>query len=176
VNDAYSFDLGRRLLQPRPEGFHWARSSSFVCRFSLDELPSSADDTTSAFAQFGASPDQRGHLEYPELATELGRPPAAFPFAAAVYVVNHPESTWGGGARAASARSPRVSLSGPMPPVASSPSSSLLRTSPTRSQNLCNPCALRRTSAERLPKKLQRTARSFSRQRSTPLTFGCREL
>src|SRR5207253_1020671 len=95
VNDAYTFDLSRRLLQRRPEGFDWARGSCFVCRFTIDELPTSADETTSAFAQFGASPDQRGHLEYPELATELGRAPVPFPFAAAVYTVNHPESTWG---------------------------------------------------------------------------------
>src|SRR5437660_6688111 len=82
VNDAYTFDLSRRLLQRRPEGFDWARGSCFVCRFTIDELPTSADETTSAFAQFGASPDQRGHLEYPELATELGRAPVPFPFAA----------------------------------------------------------------------------------------------
>lgn len=95
VGDAYSFDLRRRLLQHRPQGFPWARGSSFVCRFTLDELPSSADDTASPFAQFGASPDQRGHLEYPELATELGRPPVPFPFPASLYTVNHRESTWG---------------------------------------------------------------------------------
>lgn len=164
VNDAYSFDLGRRLLQHRPEGFHWARGSCFVCRFTLDELPSSADETTSAFAQFGASPDQRGHLEYPELATELGRPPAAFPFAAAVYTVNHRESTWG-------RRSGRQRPIAPRELVWPHAARRVLAeqfSAPDLAAEIAGTFAtlapFARTSAERLPKKLHRTARVFSRR------------
>jgi len=167
VNDAYSFDLRRRLLQHRPEGFDWARGSCFVCRFTLDELPTSADETTSAFAQFGASPDQRGHLEYPELATELGRPPVPFPFAAAVYTVNHPESTWGrrsGGQRPIAPRelvwpkAARRVLADEFfaPDLADEVAGTFATLVP-----------FARTSAERLPRKLHRTARAFSRRRRT---------
>lgn len=168
VNDAYSFDLTRRFLQHRPEGFDWARGSCFVCRFTLDELPTSSDETTSAFAQFGASPDQRGHLEYPELATELGRPAVPFPFAAAVYTVNHPESTWGrrsGGQRPFAPRqlvwphAARRVLAEQFsaPDLANEVAGTFATLAP-----------FAKTSAERLPRKLQRAARSFSGRRRTP--------
>jgi hypothetical protein len=167
VNDAYSFDLRRRLLQHRPEGYDWARGSCFVCRFTLDELPTSADETTSAFARFGASPDQRGHLEYPELATELGRPPVPFPFAAAVYAVNHPESTWGrrsGGQRPIAPRelvwpnAARRVLTDEFsaPDLADEVAGTFATLAP-----------FAWTSAKRLPRKLERTARAFSRRRRT---------
>ena len=165
VNDAYSFDLRRRLLQHRPEGFEWARGSCFVCRFTLDELPTSADETTSAFAQFGASPDQRGHLEYPELATELGRPPVPFPFAAAVYTVNHPESTWG-------QRTGRRRPIAPRELVWPNAARRVLAddfSAPDLADEVAGTFAtlapFARTLAERLPSKLRRTARAFSPRR-----------
>jgi hypothetical protein len=165
VKDAYSFDLTRRLLQHRPEGFDWARGSCFVCRFTLDELPTSADETTSAFAQFGASPDQRGHLEYPELATELGRRPVPFPFAAAVYTVNHPESTWGrrsGGQRPIAPRE-LVWPNAARRVLADEFSAPDLADGVAGTFATLAPFA--RTSAERLPRKMHRTARAFSRRR-----------
>jgi hypothetical protein len=107
VEDAYSLDLASGLLQHRRQGFDWARGSSFVCRFTPAELPSSTDDLTRPFSQFGASPDQRGHAEWPQVATELGRPPKPIPFPAVVYTVNHGESLWAtrsGGHRALDSR------------------------------------------------------------------------
>ena len=163
MNDAYSFDLSRRLLQHRPQGFNWARGSCFVCRFTINELPTSADETTSAFAQFGASPDQRGHLEYPELATELGRPPVPFPFAAAVYVVNHPESTWG-------RRTGDQRLIAPRQLVWPKAARRILAdefSAPDLVDEVAGAFAtlvpFARTSAGRLPGKLHRTARALSR-------------
>ncbi len=168
VNDAYSFDLRRRLLQHRPEGFEWARGSCFVCRFTPNELPTSEDDTSCVFAQFGAAPDQRGHLEYPELAAELGRPPEPFPFAAAVYTVNHPESTWGrrsGGQRPLAPRelvwpnAARRVLAEQFsaPDLADEVAGTLATFAP-----------FARTSAAHLPRKLRRRARSLSRLRRAP--------
>ena len=167
VNDAYSFDLRRRLLQHRTQGFPWARGSCFVCRFTLDELPMSADETTSTFAQFGASPDQRDHFEYPQLATELGRPPVPFPFAAAVYTVNHPESTWG---RRTGGQRPIFPRQLVWPTAARR-----LLTDEFSAPDLADEVAgtfatlvpFARTSAERLPRKLHRTARAFSRRGRT---------
>jgi hypothetical protein len=57
-------------------------------------LPEAWDDLSAPFSQFGSSPDQRGHPEYDQVATELGRPPVPFPFPAVTYVVNHSESLW----------------------------------------------------------------------------------
>ena len=108
VDHGYVFDVKAGLLWHRRQGFHQTCGSSFVCRFARDELPSSWEDVDSPFAQFGASPDQRGHQLYHEVAAELGRAPAAFPFPAVVYTVNHSESLWAaksGGARRSS--SPR---------------------------------------------------------------------
>jgi hypothetical protein len=164
VNDAYSFDLRRRLLQHRSRGFPWARGSSFVCRFAVDELPTSADDTTSAFAQFGASPDQRGHLEWPELATELGRPPVPFPFGAALYTVNHPESTWG---RRTGAQRPLAPRELVWPKVARRVLAYDF-SAPDLADEIAGTFAtlapFARVSAGRLPGKFQRTARAMSRR------------
>jgi hypothetical protein len=162
VNDAYSFDLRRRLLQHRPQGFLWARGSCFVCRFSLDELPTSADDTTSAFGQFGASPDQKGHLEYPELATELGRPPVPFPFGAALYTVNHSESTW---ARRTGSQRPVVPRELVWPKAARRVLADDF-SAPDLGDEVAGTLATLPpfvwSSAQRVPGKFQRTARSFS--------------
>jgi hypothetical protein len=168
VKDAYSFDLRRRLLQHRPQGFPWARGSCFVCRFTLDELPRSADDTASAFAQFGAAPDQRGHFEWPELATELGRPPVPFPFGAALYTVNHPESTWG---RRTGAQRPVA----PRELVWSQAARRILAddfSAPELAEEVAGTIAtlapFARTSAKRLAGKVQRTARAMSRRGRAP--------
>ena len=167
LEQGYVFDASSGFLWRRDAGFHRACGSSFVCRFTLDELPTSPDETTSTFAQFGASPDQRDHFEYLELATELGRPPVPFPFAAAVYVVNHPESTWG-------------RRTGQLRPVA--PRKFVWPTAARRiladefaAADLADEVAgtfatlapYARTSAKRLPGKLHRTARDFSRRRRT---------
>jgi hypothetical protein len=108
VDDGYVFDVASGLLWHRRQGFHRTCGSSFIVRFTRDELPSSWEDTASPFGQFGSSPDQRGHQDYDQVASELGRPPAAVPFPAVVYTVNHSESLWGaksGGRRTSS--SPR---------------------------------------------------------------------
>lgn len=164
VNDAYSFDLRRRLLQHRPQGFPWARGSCFVCWFTPDELPTSADDTTSPFAQFGATPDQRGHLEYPELATELGRPPVPFPFGAALYVVNHAESTWGRRTGAQRPVAPRELVW----PTAARRILASDFSAPDLAEEVAGTIAtlapFTRTTAKRLPGKVQRTARTLSRR------------
>lgn len=167
VRDAYSFDFRRRLLQHRPEGFDWARGSCFVCRFTTDELPTSADETTSAFAQFGASPDQRGHLEYPELATELGRAPVPFPFAAAAYTVNHQESTWGrrtGGQRPIAPRQ-LVWPNAARRVLADEFSAPDL--AEDVAGTLATVASFATTATERLPRKLRGTARAFFRRRKT---------
>lgn len=168
VNDAYSFDLRRRLLQRRSQGFPWARGSCFVCQFALDELPMSVDDTASPFAQFGAAPDQRGHLEYPELATELGRPPVAFPFGAALYVVNHAESTWG---RRTGAQRPLAPRELVWPRAARRILADDFST-PDLAEEVAGTFAtlapFARLSAKRLPGKVQRTARAVSRRGRAP--------
>jgi hypothetical protein len=92
VEKGYILDVAAGLLELRPKGFHLTCGSSFVCRFARDELPKSWEDDASPYGQFGASPDQRGHMEYDKLAAELGRPAAPFPFPAVVYTVNHSES------------------------------------------------------------------------------------
>jgi hypothetical protein len=106
VDHGYVFDLASGLLWHRRQGFHRTCGSSFVVRFTREELPSSWEDTASPFAQFGSSPDQRGHPDYDQVASELGRPPATLPFPAVVYTVNHSESLWGaksGGRRSSTA-------------------------------------------------------------------------
>jgi hypothetical protein len=108
VDQGYVCDVASGLLWHRRHGFHRTCGSSFVCRFTRAELPSSWEDTASPFAQFGSSPDQRGHPDYDQVASELGRPPTVLPFPAVVYTVNHSESLWGaksGGRRSSS--SPR---------------------------------------------------------------------
>ncbi len=105
IDHGYVFDVKSGLLWHRREGFHRTCGSSFVCRFTRDELPSSWGDVASPFGQFGTSPDQRGHQDYDVVAAELGRPPATVPFPAVVYTVNHSESLWAsksGGRRSAS--------------------------------------------------------------------------
>lgn len=94
VQTGYIADLGRGLLRRRRTDFHKTCGSSFVFQFARDELPTAWDDLSAPFSQFGSSPDQRGHPEYDQVATELGRPPATFPFPAVTYVVNHAESLW----------------------------------------------------------------------------------
>ena len=94
VHTGYIADLERGLLRHRRTNFHRTCGSSFVCRFARTELPTSWDDLSAPFSQFGSSPDQRGHPEYDQVATELGRPPVALPFPAVTYVVNHAESLW----------------------------------------------------------------------------------
>jgi hypothetical protein len=75
VDTGYLADLERGLLRHRRTDFHKTCGSSFVCRFARAELPTSWDDLSAPFSQFGSSPDQRGHPEYDQVATELGRPP-----------------------------------------------------------------------------------------------------
>ena len=94
VRTGYIADLERGVLRYRRTDFHKTCGSSFVCRFARAELPTSWDDLSAPFSQFGSSPDQRGHPEYDQVATDLGRPPVAFPFAAVTYFVNHTESLW----------------------------------------------------------------------------------
>lgn len=94
VRSGYIADVERRLLRHRRTDFHKTCGSSFVFRFSRDELPTSWDDLSSPFSRFGSAPDQRGHPEYDQVAKELGRPPASMPFPAVTYVVNHAESLW----------------------------------------------------------------------------------
>ncbi len=94
VDQGYVLDASAGVLWRRREGFHRICGSSFICAFRSDELPSSWDDERSPFAQFGASPDQRGHQDYDLVAAELGRPPVRFPFPAVVYLANHTESRW----------------------------------------------------------------------------------
>lgn len=90
----YVADLERGLLRSRRSDFHKTCGSSFVFRFTGAELPASWEDLSAPFSQFGASPEQRGHPEYDQVAMDLGRPPVAFPFPAVTYVVNHAESLW----------------------------------------------------------------------------------
>ena len=94
VQTGYIADLEKGLLSRRRTEFHKTCGSSFVFRFARAELPTAWDDLSAPFSQFGSSPDQRGHPEYDQVATDLGRPPVAFPFPAVTYVVNHPESLW----------------------------------------------------------------------------------
>lgn len=94
VHTGYVADLERRLVRHRRSDFHKTCGSSFVFRFARSELPASWEDLSAPFSQFGASPEQRGHPEYDQVATDLGRPPVAFPFPAVTYVVNHAESLW----------------------------------------------------------------------------------
>jgi hypothetical protein len=94
IGQGYVLDLAAGLLWHRRNGFHLTCGSSFVCRFSRDELPMSWEDAASPFGQFGSLPDQRGHTKYDQVAAELGRPSAAVPFPAVVYTVNHSESLW----------------------------------------------------------------------------------
>jgi hypothetical protein len=94
VRCGYIADLERGVLRHRRTDFHKTCGSSFVCRFARAELPTSWEDLSAPFSQFGTAPDQRGHPEYDQVATDLGRPPTAFPFPAVTYVVNHDESLW----------------------------------------------------------------------------------
>ena len=94
VHSGYVADLERGLVRRRRSDFHKTCGSSFVFRFARSELPVSWEDLSAPFSQFGASPAQRGHPEYDQVAADLGRPPVAFPFPAVAYVVNHAESLW----------------------------------------------------------------------------------
>jgi hypothetical protein len=94
VDQGYTHDSSSGLLWRVRSGFHLICGSSFICSFRADELPSSWDDRSSPFMQFGARPEQRGHAEYDQVATDLGRPPTHVPFPAVVYLANHSESRW----------------------------------------------------------------------------------
>lgn len=94
VDDGYVYDTRARVLQRYPANFHRRCGSSFVFRFSADELPETWEDLDAAFSQFGTSPERRGHQDYERVAAELGRPAAPIPFPGCVYVVNHSESLW----------------------------------------------------------------------------------
>lgn len=103
VDSGYIIDLASGLLHRRTKGFHHTCGSSFVCRFSRDELPTRWEDVAVPYSQFGTSPEQYGHQDYDKAAIELGRPPTWVPFPAVAYAVNHGESLWametGGGRR-----------------------------------------------------------------------------
>jgi hypothetical protein len=94
VDDGYIFDANVGLLFRIRVHFHRICGSSFICRFRWDELPTSWEDVTSPFAQFGSSPEQRGHQDYDAVASELGKHPVPVPFPAVVYYANHAESLW----------------------------------------------------------------------------------
>jgi hypothetical protein len=94
VETGYILNMSAGVLQHRPQAFHKTCGSSFVCRFRRRELPTSWEDLSSPFSQFGASPDQRGHQDYDAVARELGKPPVTIPFPSVVYRVNHPDSLW----------------------------------------------------------------------------------
>jgi hypothetical protein len=94
VRTGYIADLERGVLRYRWTDFDKTCGSSFVFRFARAELPTSWEDLSAPFSQFGSAPDQSGHPDYDQVATGLGRPPIAFPFPAVTYVVNHAESLW----------------------------------------------------------------------------------
>jgi hypothetical protein len=94
VRTGYIADLERGVLRRRRTDFDKTCGSSFVFRFARAELPTSWEHLSAPFSQFGSAPDQRGHPDYHQVATDLGRPPTAFPFPAVTYVVNHTESLW----------------------------------------------------------------------------------
>jgi glycosyltransferase involved in cell wall biosynthesis len=60
--------------------------SSFVCRFSPDELPASWRDRTAPFSMY------KRHAQFADVAASQGRTVAEIPFEAAVYMTNHSES------------------------------------------------------------------------------------
>ena len=113
VDRGYIVDVASGLVRHRLEGFHLTCGSSFVCRFSRDELPSSWEDDASFYGQFGASPQQRGHQEYGQVAADHGRAPVTVPFQAVAYLVNHGESMWAAKGRG------RRSVAGPRELVSS---------------------------------------------------------
>lgn len=90
VESGYLLDADRGILLRRRDGYYHTCGSSFVCQFDAGELPSSWDDLNAQFSLFG----KYGHPDYPRIANELGKPPAAFPFPAGVYVVNHGDNHW----------------------------------------------------------------------------------
>jgi hypothetical protein len=94
VDRGYVVDVASGLVRHRRTGFHLTCGSSFICRFARDELPSSWEDDASFYGQFGASPEQRGHQEYGQVAAGHGRAPVTVPFQAVAYLVNHGESMW----------------------------------------------------------------------------------
>lgn len=94
ADSGYIVDLASGVVHRRRQGFHHTCGSSFVCLFEPHELPTSWEDLEATYSEFGASPEQRGHQKYDEVATELGRPPVQFPFPAVAYTVNHSESLW----------------------------------------------------------------------------------
>jgi O-antigen/teichoic acid export membrane protein len=95
IDQGYVFDSASGVLWRRGTDFHQICGSSFVCAFGPEDLPTSWEDDTAPFAQFGVGPDQRDHREYDQVAAELGRPAADVPFPGVLYLVNHPESRWG---------------------------------------------------------------------------------
>jgi hypothetical protein len=94
IEDGYVLATDRSLLIRHPHAFHRRCGSTFICRFDRGELPETWEDEDAAFSQFGSTPEQRGHQDYDAVAAELGKPPIAVPFPAAVYVANHAESLW----------------------------------------------------------------------------------
>jgi O-antigen/teichoic acid export membrane protein len=106
IDQGYVFDSASGVLWRRGTDFHQICGSSFVCAFGPEDLPTSWEDDTAPFAQFGVGPDQRDHHEYDQVAAELGRPAADVPFPGVLYLVNHPESRWA--QRTGDWRRPRV--------------------------------------------------------------------
>ena len=94
IDEGYVADLAHRVLRHRTLGFSRSCGSSFVCRFTREELPARWDDLDAPFSQFGAPPDKPGHEHYDQVAAGLARPPILVPFPAVVYVVNHGDNLW----------------------------------------------------------------------------------
>jgi hypothetical protein len=94
VTDGYVVDVVSGLVWLRRATFYESCGSSFVCRFAPHELPTSLDDMSSPYSQFGSSPDHRGHQDYDEVAADLGRPPVPLGLPGVAYLVNHTESMW----------------------------------------------------------------------------------
>lgn len=93
IDEGFLMDAENGLLLRRSENYYLTCGSSFICRFTKDELPQSWEDEEAPFSLFGAGREQ-GHHVYPEIAADLGRPSERIPFAAGVYVVNHGENHW----------------------------------------------------------------------------------
>ena len=94
VTDGYVVDVFGGLVWLRRGTFYKSCGSSFICKFARSELPTSYDDMTSPYSQFGSSPDHRGHQDYDKVAVELGRPSAPLGLPGVAYLANHTESLW----------------------------------------------------------------------------------
>lgn len=94
IDDGYVFAADSAMLIRYPVAFHRTCGSTFACRFRREEFPQTWEDEDAPYSQFGSTPEQRGHQDYDAVAVELGKPPVAVPFPAAVYLANHEESLW----------------------------------------------------------------------------------